>query len=190
MSAPLRVTTTVDLGTDGKQFGVVNVPHSSDESVWGAIRLVIDEIDTGGMLDTLVESLGKPFLFTELGGAGMASATTVRIAEAGIQNLLRHFGVVDGEPTQAETRLMHSPDAEHFVIADDRGLSEILIELGDPIAAGQSIVQVHDIEKPANPPAVYRAERSGVLIGRRVPGPTQPGDCLAVIATDLEGHRS
>ncbi len=150
------------------------------------ISLVIDELDTEGMLDTAVENLGKPFIFTELGGAGMTSARTVGIAEAGVGNLLRHFGLVEGAPAPADTRLMHSPEADCFVIADDRGLFEILVDLGEAVTEGQAVAQVHDIEKPARPPALYRAERNGLVIGRRVPGPTKPGDCLLVLAEDLE----
>lgn len=148
------------------------------------ISLMIEEFDTTGMLDTTVERLGKPFLFTELGGGGSASAATVRVAARGIRNLLCHFGMIDGEPEPAATRLMHSPDSSCFVTADDRGVFEILVDLGDDVAAGQPIAQIHDIEKPARAPAVYRAGRAGLVIGRRWPGLTAPGDCLAVIATD------
>jgi predicted deacylase len=81
---------------------------------------------------------------------------------------------------------MHSPDPGHFVIADHRGLFEMLLDLGDAVTVGQPILQVHDVEKPASLPQLYRSQRSGILVGRRVPGPTQPGDCLAVIAADLE----
>ena len=49
------------------------------------LSLVIQEFDVVGMLDTAVEELGKPFLFTELGGGGTATAATVTIAERGIQ---------------------------------------------------------------------------------------------------------
>jgi N-alpha-acetyl-L-2,4-diaminobutyrate deacetylase len=148
------------------------------------ISLMIEEFDVAGMLDTAVEQLGKPFLFTELGGGGAASAETVRAAERGIRNLLRHFELVEGAPEPSETRLMHSPDSSYFVVSEDRGLFEILLDLGAEVEAGQPIAQIHDVEKPARPPAVYRAERSGLLIGRRWPGLTAPGDCLAVIATD------
>jgi N-alpha-acetyl-L-2,4-diaminobutyrate deacetylase len=138
-----------------------------------------------GMLDTAVEQLGKPFLFTELGGGGAASGATIRIAERGIRNLLRHFGLIEGAPEPAATRLMHSPDASYFVVSEDRGLFELLVDLGAEVSAGQPVVQIHDAEKPAEPPVVYPAERSGQLIGRRWPGLAAPGDCLAVIATDL-----
>jgi len=153
------------------------------------LSLVIQEFDVVGMLDTAVEELGKPFLFTELGGGGTATAATVAIAERGIQNLLRHLGLVEGAVEPAPTRLMHSPDASWFVIADDRGIFEILVDLGGEIAAGQPIAQIHDVERPREAPAVYHAAQAGVLIGRHAPGLIKPGDCLAVIATDYEPDR-
>jgi N2-acetyl-L-2,4-diaminobutanoate deacetylase len=151
------------------------------------ISLMIEEFDVAGMLDTAVEQLGRPFLFTELGGGGAASAATVRIAERGILNLLRHFGVLEGAPEPTATRLMHSPDAAYFTVSEDRGLFELMVDLGAEVEAGQPIAQIHDIERPAKPPLVYEAQRAGLLIGRRWPGLTAPGDCLAVIATDHAG---
>jgi N-alpha-acetyl-L-2,4-diaminobutyrate deacetylase len=148
------------------------------------ISLMIEEFDTAGMLDTAVERLGLPFLFTELGGGGSSSAETVRVAERGIWNLLRHFGLIEGAPEPATTRLMHSPDAAYFTVSEDRGLFELLVDLGAEATAGQPIAQIHDIEHPAKPPVVYEAQRSGLLIGRRWPGLAAPGDCLAVVATD------
>jgi N-alpha-acetyl-L-2,4-diaminobutyrate deacetylase len=146
--------------------------------------LMIEEFDVAGMLDTAVEQLGKPFLFTELGGGGAASAATVAIAERGIRNVLRHFELIDGAPEAGETRLMRSPDGSYFVVSENRGLFELLLDLGAGVGAGQPIAQIHDLEQPATPPVVYEAKRSGLLIGRRWPGLTAPGDCLAVIATD------
>jgi N-alpha-acetyl-L-2,4-diaminobutyrate deacetylase len=152
--------------------------------VFGApISLMMEEFDTAGMLDTAVERLGKPFLFTELGGGG-ASALTVEIAERGIDNLLRHFEVIEGVPEPRATRLMHSPDASCFTVAEDRGLFELLLDLGAAVEPGQPIAQIHDLERPARPAVVYEARRAGMLIGRRWPALTAPGDCLAVIATD------
>jgi N2-acetyl-L-2,4-diaminobutanoate deacetylase len=148
------------------------------------LSLVIREFDVVGMLDTAVEELGKPFLFTELGGGGTASAATVAVAERGIQNLVRHFGLIEGAAAPAPTRLMHSPDPSWFVIADDRGIFEILVDLGGEVAAGQPVGQIHDVERVREAPAVCHAAQAGVLIGRHAPGLIKPGDCLAVLATD------
>jgi N2-acetyl-L-2,4-diaminobutanoate deacetylase len=42
-----RVTATVDYEADGKQFGVLNVPYSHNESAWGAIRIPVVVIKNG-----------------------------------------------------------------------------------------------------------------------------------------------
>jgi N-alpha-acetyl-L-2,4-diaminobutyrate deacetylase len=44
---PTRVSATVDFNADGKQFGVLNVPHSSNQSAWGALRVPIVVIKHG-----------------------------------------------------------------------------------------------------------------------------------------------
>jgi N-alpha-acetyl-L-2,4-diaminobutyrate deacetylase len=148
------------------------------------ISLIIEELDVAGMLDTAVEEKGKIFLFTELGGGSGASAATVQIADRGVRNLLHHFGLIEGEIEPEATRLMHSPDASWFLVADDRGILEPLVDLGAEVAAGQPIAQIHDPEKPAKAAIVYRAAHSGLFIGRHAPGLVRPGDCLAVLATD------
>ena len=76
------------------------------------------------------------------------------------------------------------PQLGEHEVSEDRGIFEILVDPGAEVAAGQPIAWVHDVESPARTPATYRAERSGLLIGQRWPGPTRPGYCLAVIATD------
>jgi N-alpha-acetyl-L-2,4-diaminobutyrate deacetylase len=158
--------------------------HAAMLAFGAPFSVIIDEFDRSGMIDTAVEQLGKVFLFTELGGGGAATAATVAIAERGIRNLLRHLRMIEGAPEAADTRLVHSPDASYFVVSEDRGLFEIMVDPGAEVEAGQPIARIHDVESPARTPATYRAERAGLLIGRRWPGPTRPGDCLAVIATD------
>ena len=144
--------------------------------------VIIDEFDRLGMLDTAVEQLGKVFLFTELGGGGAATAATVAIAERGIQNLLRHLGMIEGAPENVATRLLHSPDASYFVVSEDRGIFEIWSIRSR--GCGRSADRPGARRRARRVRPLYRAERSGLLIGRRWPGPTRPGDCLAVIATD------
>jgi N-alpha-acetyl-L-2,4-diaminobutyrate deacetylase len=148
------------------------------------VSLIIEELDTAGMLDTAVEEKGKIFLFTELGGGSGASAATVQIADRGIRNLLCHLGLAEGEPEPARTRLMHSPDASWFLASEDRGILEPLVDLGAEVRTGQPIAQIHDPEKPARAAVVYRAPHAGLFIGRHAPGLVRPGDCVAVLATD------
>lgn len=155
------------------------------------LGLVLTELDSEGMLDTTVESMGKVFVSTELGGKGTATASTVAIADRGVRNMLRHFGLTKGLPDpdaasdgRAETRLMGTPDGDCFVVGRHFGLYEPLVDLGEPVKAGQPIGAIHDFEVTGTDPAVYHARRDGILYCRHVPGLIQRGDCLAVIAVD------
>jgi N-alpha-acetyl-L-2,4-diaminobutyrate deacetylase len=155
------------------------------------ICLELVELDAEGMLDTAAEEMGKVFVSTELGGGGTTTTETVAIAETGVRNLLAHFGVVDAAPVSREargvppTRQMHMPDAGCYLIAEDHGLYEALIDLNAPVAEGDAVGQIHFPAKPEQVPVVYRARRPGTLIGRSHKVLTEPGDFLALIAVDI-----
>jgi N-alpha-acetyl-L-2,4-diaminobutyrate deacetylase len=55
------------------------------------------ELDAGGMYDTQVESMGKIFVTTELGGGGTASPETIEIAKRGIDNFLIYAKILARE---------------------------------------------------------------------------------------------
>jgi N-alpha-acetyl-L-2,4-diaminobutyrate deacetylase len=155
------------------------------------IALELVELDAGGMLDTAVEEMDKAFVSTELGGGGTASTHTVAIADAGVRNLLVHFGLVDGKLVARESlglppaRMMHMPDPGCFLICDDRGIFEILVDLGAHVAEGDPVGRVHFPERPEREPVVYRAGTSGTVIGRTHKALMEPGDFLALIARDM-----
>lgn len=151
------------------------------------LGLVLVELDSEGMLDTAVEALGKAFITTELGGAGMARAATVAVAEAGVRNLLAHFGVLAPEHAAAPavpTRLMHTPGSGAFVISRDAGMLEMLTDPGAEVRAGQPLARVHFFEDVGREPVTYAAGIDGMLICRHVPGLVARGDCIAVIGQD------
>ncbi len=154
------------------------------------VALVLQEIDSEGMLDTAVEDMGKVFISSELGGAGGSTPERVAVTEMGVRNVLCHFGVLASEAATREarelepTRLMHTPEPSCFIVAEGPGLGEFLVELGGVVMAGDPVAMVHDFEAPAREPVVYRAARAGTLIGRHWPGLVASGDCLAVIAVD------
>ncbi len=155
------------------------------------VSLELVELDAEGMLDTAVEDMGKIFVGCELGGGGTTTTHTVSIAETGVRNLLAHFEIIAGKPQSREdrglpsTRMMHMPDSNCFVICDDTGIYEALIDLDSPVDTGDVIGQVHFPEKPERTPEVYRAARAGTLIGRSHKVLVGPGDFLALIAADM-----
>ena len=151
--------------------------------------LMLLELDSAKMYDTAAEKMGKVFIGTELGGGGSASATTVAIAKRGILNLLKHAGILSGEPERGPSISLVTPDHRSFVTSEHSGLLEMCVDLGSDVKIGEVIALVHDIERTGTQPVEYKATIDGVLAGRHYPSLTQPGDNLAVIAIRVEENQ-
>lgn len=144
------------------------------------------EIDAAGMYDTAAEEMGKLFVTTELGGGGTARASTLRIARRGVMNLLRHAGIVAGEPQISPTRWLEMPSDACFAFAEDEGLFETLVDLGEEVTEGAVIARIHPIGRTGLAPQEIRARMSGLLVARHFPGLVAAGDCAAVLAVPVD----
>ncbi|MFP4537454.1 MAG: N(2)-acetyl-L-2,4-diaminobutanoate deacetylase DoeB [Dichotomicrobium sp.] len=140
------------------------------------------EIDSGGMFDNEVESQGKVFVTTELGGGGTATARSVAIAKKGARNLLIHAGILDSEPETAPSIDLDMPDSRCFVVSEHDGLIEPLADLGDHVNEGDEVARIWPADRTGREPVSYTARRDGILAARHFPGLVQAGDCMAVIA--------
>lgn len=140
------------------------------------------EIDAVGMYDTAAEDMGKVFVTTELGGGGTARAETVRIARRGIANVLRHAGIVEGATAKSETRWLDMPSDDCFIFAEDDGLFETMVDLGEDVREGMIIARIHPIGRTGLAPQEIRSKMSGILVARHFPGLIKAGDCMSVLA--------
>lgn len=145
------------------------------------------EIDAVGMYDTAAEEMGKVFVTTEIGGGGTASARTADIAARGCRNLLVAAGVLEGTPEPRPTRWLDMPDGDCFTFAEDGGLIQFLANLGDRVEAGQAIARIHVTGRTGTEPIAVTCRRSGLFTARHFPGLVKPGDCVAVIAEEVDG---
>ncbi len=142
------------------------------------------EPDREGMLDTAVEDLDKPFIAVELGGLGSATPGSVQLTARGVRNVLVHAGLIEGEIDTGGTasQLLAVPEGGH-VIAEDHGLFESFVEIGDEVTAGSAIGQLHSIHRPDRMPILHHAGADGIVMIRRTTGITTHGDYLAVVGT-------
>jgi N2-acetyl-L-2,4-diaminobutanoate deacetylase len=140
------------------------------------------EIDAVGMYDTAAEEMGKVFVTTELGGGGTSRAETVRIARRGTLNLLRHADIVSGAIEAQPTRWLDMPSGDCFSFAEDDGLIETMIDLGESVEEGAVVARIHLVGRTGGAPQEIRAKMSGVLAARHFPGLVKAGDCAAVLA--------
>ncbi|MDI5934568.1 N(2)-acetyl-L-2,4-diaminobutanoate deacetylase DoeB [Halomonas kalidii] len=146
--------------------------------------MMMFELDAAALFDTAVESQGKVFVATELGGGGTSTPQSLAITERGIRNFLIHFGLTAGElelPAAPQVYL-DMPDASCYVQSEHTGLLELTLALGEAVEEGQVIARVFDLTRSGAPPVEYRAGRSGVLAARRFPAQVNMGDTIAVIA--------
>jgi N-alpha-acetyl-L-2,4-diaminobutyrate deacetylase len=142
------------------------------------------EIDAVGMYDTAVERRGKTFVTTELGGGGTATARSIRIAKKGARNVLKHAGILDGEPEIGPSVMLDTPDGDCFVFSEHDGLIEPLVDLGESVGEGEAIARIWPADRAGIPPIDYSAKRAGLLAARHFPGLVKAGDCLAVVAVE------
>ncbi len=142
------------------------------------------EIDAGGLYDTEVERQGKVFVTTELGGAGTTTPRSVAIAKRGVDNFLKHAGILEGEITPCPDTpvFLDMPDETSFLFSQHSGLLEPVVTLGDEVRKGDLMARIHITERTAVPPYEYFAPRDGLVISRHVPSLAKMGDCLNVIA--------
>ncbi len=144
--------------------------------------MMLLEMDATGMYDTAAEEQGKVFVSTELGGGGTTTARTVSIARKGVNNLLKHAGVLEGHLEIAQSLFLDMPDERCYVTSESAGLVEPCVDLGSEVREGDVLIRVHEIGCSGQTPVEYRAGIDGILAGRHFPGLIGHGDFVAVVA--------
>lgn len=140
------------------------------------------EIDAVGMYDTAAEEMGKVFITTELGGGGTATARSAGIAKRGARNVLCAAGILKGAVETSKTEWLDMPDGDCFLFAEDGGLIEPLVDLGDRVRKGDVVARIYPIGRTGVEPVAMKAKMDGLLAARHFPGLVKQGDCVAVVA--------
>jgi len=125
---------------------------------------------------------------TELGGGGLVTPASMKVAEDGMRRLLAHIGLLQGPaPAPTPTRLTEVGGDDYYVYASDGGLFEPLVDLGAEVAAGQPAARIHFHHTPWRQPETLAFKRAGLVLCKRVPARCERGDCLFHLATDTAG---
>ena len=149
-------------------------------------------VDEGATLTSSVERRGILSVGTEIGGWGRVSVEGVNIADRGLQNILKHFKLIEGKPItsqrdgSAATRHMMVRDPASYSFARAGGLFEPCNVVGDVCRAGDLAGRLHFIEDIDRDPIEVRYARDGVLWMASGPGRVQRGDVVAVLMQDYD----
>lgn len=195
----------IDIHTGGRSARFVPCSHmhwiadaeQRDKMVRGMLAWNTDfnfiyiDVAGSGLLPNEAESQGKTVITTELGGGGYCSSVTHGIAERGLNNVLRHLGVLAG-PVQARKHLglpdpiiLDGRDPANYLFAPASGLWETLVDPGDPVIEGQPVGRLHFMEEPEREPVTLTAPADGVVAVVRAIVPTEQGDNVLVVGTRL-----
>jgi predicted deacylase len=173
--AAARERTMAAAGAFGAPFNVV---------FWG--------VDEGATFTSAVERRNILSLGTELGGWGRVNVEGVRIGERGLTNILKHFGVLEGEPDTAQhdgssgTRHMMVRRSSAYTFASAPGLFEPRDLAGAEVREGDAAGLLHFVEDVERAPIELRYGASGVLWMAAGPGRVQRGDVVAVVMSDYD----
>jgi N-alpha-acetyl-L-2,4-diaminobutyrate deacetylase len=151
---------------------------------WGTdYHFVYIDIAGSGLLVGEAERQGKIVVSTELGGGGHVHASTHRISQSGLANVLRHCGVLRGEVVRRDPpgQIVDATSVDNYLLAPESGLWETFVDLGDTVEPGQPVGQIHFLERPDREPAVVHAITGGLVMVVRAIAPTAQGDNVVVI---------
>ncbi len=133
------------------------------------------------------ERQGKDLYTTELGGAGIATYETTKIAKDGLSNALRHAGVIPMPPQTRQELGLSAPifldmrGSNSYIHAMDAGVYENLIPVGELVKEGKPVGLIHNMDHPSAPAIEVLARQSGVVGVMRGFPRVSIGDLVAVV---------
>jgi predicted deacylase len=146
------------------------------------------DVNGTGLLPVEAEQQGKIVITTELGGGGRVPAPIHQLSWSGLTNVLRHVGVLEGEVVKRETpgTILDGRDPTNYVIADESGLWEGLLEPGAEVKAGDPVGRLWFPDRIDRAPAILRAPLDGVVAVVRAIPVTEAGDSVFVTGQPIE----
>ena len=150
------------------------------------------DVNGHGLLPVEAESQGKLVITTELGGGGRVPAPVHRLAWSGLNNVLRHVGVLRGEVQTRESLglppaiILDGRNPDTIVVAPEDGLFEGMLEPGDPVAEGEPVGRLWFIDRPDRPPELLRSPVDGYVVVTKAIPPTEQGDSVFVVGTPID----
>jgi hypothetical protein len=102
--------------------------------------------------------------------------------------VLRHVGALDGEVVRRETpaTILDGRDPANYVIAEEDGIFEGLLEPGAAVTAGDPVGRLWFPDRLDREPTVLRAPLDGVLAVIRAIPVTEAGDSVFVLGQPIE----
>jgi predicted deacylase len=197
-----RVRVVVDVHAGGREggFALCTSFHPvPDAAQFAEISRVAALFDTpfmliyssqmaSGLLTDEAEAEGKIAIGGEFGFGESVNPSGVLHAVTGIQNVLRHYGMLTGDVVRIDPARKQAPvlvdarNLEDYSPCPKDGVWEPLVDLGDQVHEGQLIGRLHSFTDHTEAPSELRAHRDGFMIMMCGTAQCRQGTTLFVIA--------
>jgi predicted deacylase len=162
-------------------------------SAFGATHCMLFGAKTMGVevsIDAAMLRQGVIGISGEYGGSGTLGATSLAVCRTGLRRVLAALGLTV-EPSERQTNIqpllvdVRSDDV--YIVAEQQGVFEPLVVLGDHVKAGDVVAWLHRPELPNSAPTPIHTSGPGIVMARRVPARSSVGDWLFVIGRPTNG---
>ena len=145
-----------------------------------------------GLLTDEAEAEGKIAIGSELGAGASTDRLGVRHAYEGVGNVLKHYGMLEGQPVAIRPpgspaqRLIRADTLDAYIPCPRSGVWEPVVAPGDPVKAGDLLGRLHDFADHSSPALDIIAPRGGWVAMLHLGARPQRGQTLFVIASQVD----
>jgi predicted deacylase len=145
-----------------------------------------------GLLTDEAEGMGKISVGGEFGFAESTNLKGTRHAYEGIKNVLRHYGLLEGEIVKidparpAPPRFVQAINLKDYIPCPQNGIWEPTVGVGIDVKEGDLLGRLHDFSDHASKPIEIRAHCSGTLTMLYFGAVCRKGLTLYVIGQDVQ----
>jgi len=151
------------------------------------VTFVVDGRGSATGFDPIANQAGVPFISTELCGGANVDVDATAIGWRGVRNVMRHLGIVDGEPEpEKPTRFVNGIDGSGYLSAPFSGIFEPHHQLGDRVVAGDIAGRLYSVEEVEREPIELAFDRDGLIMVRRNGARVVRGSHLFMVASEME----
>lgn len=170
--------------------GGLSEPNMALAEAFGAPFIwILGRLNDDRSLNAAAGRKGVPMIATELGGGGHVSPDMLALAERGIDNCLKHLGLLAGEPElTAPARRLEVRHPGQSLYAPHGGLFEPTFAPGDSVAKGDRAGFIHSLEEPERAATAMDFSADGVALLRCQRGLVERGELLALVGSEYSGQ--
>ncbi len=157
-----------------------------------SIVMIYSSAMASGLLTDEAEAEGKVTIGSEFGAGASTDRLGVRHAYDGTKNVLRHYGLLEGEivkirPAGSEpTRLIRADKLDSYIPAPRNGVWEPVIQPGQAVEKNELLGRLHDFSDHSSPALDILSPRAGWVAMLHLGARPVKGQTLFVIAENVD----